>query len=239
MNFKKIIKIVLGAIVFISLPSLLLYGFLYFKYNESIPNGISGEKADALAHKMLAALDYEAFNNTDYIEWTYQKKRHYKWQKAKQTCDVYWKEYRVSLNLQYPEKNKAFVHGFNVQGELAKEIIEKAYNHFKEDSFWLVAPYKVFDEGSIRKVVIQNDDAALLVTYDENHSKEDNTYLWLLDNSGKPVAFKMWRSGIPIDGLKASWNGWQTTESGAQFPTFHKVMFFGFEIDGLKATQSL
>lgn len=239
MKYKKVIKIILGAIIFITLPSLLLYAFLYLKYNEPMPQGISGEKADALAHKMLSALDYEAFNNTDYIEWSYQKKRHYKWYKEKQICEVQWKEYRVILNLEDNSQHSAYVHGFNFQGELADDIIQKAYNHFQEDSFWLVAPYKIFDEGNIRKVINKNDESALLVTYNDDKSKEDSTYLWLLDNSGKPVAFKMWKSGLPINGIEATWNDWQTTESGAQFPTFHKVMFFGFEIDGLKATQAL
>lgn len=239
MTFKKALKIILGAIIFITLPSLLLYGFLYFKYNEALPVGVSGEKADALAHKMLSALDYEAFHNTDYIEWTYQKRRHYKWYRDKQTCDVIWKEFRVNLNFKDPSKHRAFVHGFTVDNEMAKEIIEEALVHFKNDSFWLIAPYKVFDDGVERQLITNGEYAnSLLVTYN-NALNKDESYLWKLDETGKPVAFKMWKSGLPIDGLEATWNHWETTESGAQFPTFHKVMFFGFQIDGLKATQAL
>ena len=239
MKYKKTIKIIIGAIIFITLPSLLLYGFLYFKYNEDIPIGVSGEKADALANKMLTALNYEAFNNTDYIEWTSQKKRHYKWDRIKNTCEVYWKENRVILNLKNPENHKAFIHGFTIDGNLAKEIISKANEYFKNDSFWLVAPYKIFDEGVERKVVLNGENPnSLLVTYNESNNASNDSYLWILDTNGKPIAFKMWTSKFPIDGIKATWNNWKTTESGAQFPTFHKVMFFGFEIDGLKATQS-
>ena len=62
---KRVIKIVLGIIVFLTLPTLLLYGFVYFKYNEELPQGIQGEQADALAYKMLDALDYEAYKNTN------------------------------------------------------------------------------------------------------------------------------------------------------------------------------
>ena len=59
MKTKKTLKIITGAIVFLTLPSLLFFGFLYFKYNEDLPTGIQGEKADALAYNMLEALDYE------------------------------------------------------------------------------------------------------------------------------------------------------------------------------------
>lgn len=239
MNLKKVLKIILGAIIFITLPSLMLYGFLYFKYNESIPQGQAGEKADALAYKMLDALNHDAFTNTDYIEWTYQKRRHYRWHKDKQTCDVYWKEYRVTLNFKDHEKHKAFVHGFTVDGEMAKDIISKGFKHFKNDSFWLVAPHKVFDDGVKRELVENEGNSHLLVTYRDNSVISDATYLWMLDGSGKPISCKMWTSKLPIDGLEATWNHWKTTESGAKFPTFHKVMFFGFEIDGLKATKSL
>ena len=72
MKLKKTIKIVVGIVVFFTLPSLLFIGYIYFKYSEDVPVGIEGKAADALADKMLEALDYEAFNKTEYIEWTYQ-----------------------------------------------------------------------------------------------------------------------------------------------------------------------
>jgi len=65
---KKIAKIIAGVIIFLTLPTLILFGFLYLKYNENIPTGVQGEQADALAYKMLDALAYEAYNTTNYIE---------------------------------------------------------------------------------------------------------------------------------------------------------------------------
>ena len=71
---KKIFKIITGIIIFLTLPSLLFFGFLYFKYNEDLPTGIQGEEADALAYKMLNALDYEAYKNTNYIELSFKSR---------------------------------------------------------------------------------------------------------------------------------------------------------------------
>ncbi|WP_223550469.1 hypothetical protein [Aestuariivivens sp. NBU2969] len=236
MRLKKILKVTFGALVFITLPSLLLYAFLYYKYNEPLPIGTSGEQADALAHKMLNALDYDAYKNTDYIEWTFKKRRHYKWYKSKETCDVLWKDFKVNLNLKDSNAHKAYVHGFIIDGEMAEELIEKAINYFNNDSFWLVAPYKVFDEGVERKLVSYNNEDALLVTYETDGIATEDSYLWLFDSANKPKAFKMWTSLLPIDGIEATWNNWITTESGAQLPQLHRFLIFGLEIDNIKTS---
>lgn len=238
MKTKKIFKIITGIIIFFTLPSLLLFGFLYFKYNEHLPTGIQGEKADALAYNMLEALNHEAYKNTNIIEWTFKKRRHYKWDKGKNTCEVHWKEYKVHLDLNDYSKSKVYIHGFIIDSKLTDELIEKAINYFNNDSFWLVAPYKVFDNGVERRLVKTDANKdALLVTYTSGGSTPGDSYLWLLDDNNKPLAFKMWTSILPIDGLEASWSDWTTTESGAQLPTFHKLLVLGLEIEDIEGTK--
>ncbi len=235
MKTKKIVKIITGIIVFLTLPSLLFFGFLYFKYNEELPTGFEGEKADALAYTMLETLNYEAYKNTTNIEWTFKKLHHYNWNKIKNTCEVFWKDYKVYLDLNNYSKSKVYIHGFLIDSDLSEELIEKAINYFNNDSFWLVAPYKVLDEGVERRLVkTKNNKDALLVTYTSGGSTPGDSYLWHLDSTGKPVRFQMWVSILPIDGLEASWSDWITTESGAQLPTFHKLLVFGLEITDLK-----
>lgn len=231
----KVFKIIAGVIIFFTLPSLLFFGFLYFKYNEDLPTGVQGETADQLAHNMLEALDYEAYKNTNHIEWTFKKRHHYKWDKKNNICEVYWKSYRVVLDLNNKENTRVYIQGFINQSELAPELIEKATNYFNNDSFWLVAPYKVFDKGVERRIVKVNNKEALLVTYTIGGSTPGDSYLWLLDDNFKPTAFKMWTSILPIDGLEASWNHWTTTETGAQLPEFHKMLFLGLEITDIKS----
>ena len=93
--------------MFITLPSLLLFGFLYFKYNEDLPTGNQGEKADALAYKMLETLNHDAYKNTNKLEWTFKKRHHYKWEKDKNSCEVSWKDYKVKLDLNNNANSKA------------------------------------------------------------------------------------------------------------------------------------
>jgi len=238
MNLKKVFKITAGLIVFLTLPSLLFFGFLYLKYHEDIPTGISGEQADAFANKMLEALQYEDFQKTNYLEWTFKKKHHYKWKKNEGSCYVYWKEYKVNLDLNNYSQSKAYVHNFKVTGEQAEVLIDKAIYYFNNDSFWLVAPYKVFDPGTERHLVsLDNGEKALLVTYTAGGTTPGDSYLWKLDQNGRPTSFRMWTSLLPIDGLEASWSDWTTTESGAQLPTFHKILLFGIDMGHVKGSQ--
>jgi len=238
MMYKKSIKVIVGLVIFLTLPSILFFGYVYFKYNEDIPFGIQGENADALAHKMLNALDYDAYLNTNYIEWTFKKKRHYKWYKNENSCLVYWKEYKVDLNFNDSSLNKAFVHNFKVDGDKAKSLINEANTHFKNDAFWLIAPYDVFNKDIERRIVtLKNGDNALLVTYKTQNSHPQDSYLWILDNNYKPKKLKMWTSSLPIDGLEASWDDWVTTESGAQLPTFHSILIMGFDMGLVKGTK--
>ncbi|RLJ60898.1 hypothetical protein CLV86_2747 [Lacinutrix venerupis] len=235
---KRILKIIIGVIVFFTLPTLLLYGFLYFKYNEALPVGKEAG-SETLALKMLNALNYEAYKSTDYIEWTFKKRHHFKWNKAENTCEVYWKNYKVNLDLNDSSKSEVFKNDTKTEGENSKELIEKAISYFNNDSFWLVAPYKVFDDGTQRTIVtLENGEEALLVTYNSGGSTPGDSYLWHLDNTGKPKSFQMWTSILPIDGLEATWNDWTTTKTGAMLPTFHKFMILGIEIEGIKTSQS-
>jgi hypothetical protein len=74
MKTKRIIKITVGIVIFLTLPSLLFIGYLYFRYHEDLPIGSNPKQADVLANNMLNALDYEAYQNTNYIEWFSKKK---------------------------------------------------------------------------------------------------------------------------------------------------------------------
>ena len=238
MKLKKLFKIVAGVVIFITLPSLLFFGFIYFKYNEELPVGEQGPKAEQLAQSMLDALDYKAFENTSYLEWTFKNKHHYKWQKNEGTCIVQWKDFKVDLDLNKPSESKVYIHSFKIDGEQAKELISEATNYFNNDSFWLVAPYKVFDSGVERSIVkTETGDNALLITYTSGGTTPGDSYLWFLDSKNKPTKFQMWVDILPIGGLEASWANWTTTESGAQLPTFHELLFLGIQMGDIKGTK--
>ncbi|WP_296316470.1 hypothetical protein [Winogradskyella sp. UBA3174] len=234
-KLKKALKIIGGVIIFFTLPTLLLFGFMYLKYNEDLPEGKQGPAADLLALELLQSLDEAAYLNTDYLEWTFKDRHHYKWYKSDNTCEVYWDNFTVLLDFENKANSKVFVAEQEYNGIEKQDYINKAEAYFNNDSFWLVAPYKVFDNGVERRLVKTEDNKdALLVTYISGGTTPGDSYLWHLDENGKPKSYQMWVAILPIDGLEATWENWITTESGAQLPTFHKLLFLGLELDGVK-----
>ena len=213
---KKVFKI-LGGLFLIVVIALTIF---YFKNNESLPKGKQGIEADALANKMLNVLNYEAYKNTRFVEWSFRGKHFYKWDKQQNIVEVSWNTNKVVLHTKESHNSKVYIDDSLVENT---EILQKAIDYFNNDSFWLVAPYKVFEEGIERRVVKHEDKDALLITYTTGGSTPGDSYLWILDDTGKPVKYKMWVSIIPTGGMEATWNDWITTESGALLPTKHEM----------------
>ncbi|MFY9243608.1 MAG: hypothetical protein WAO74_11330 [Polaribacter sp.] len=220
---KTFLKI-LGVII------LLIIGFVtvyYFINNEDVPKGKKGIEADGLAIKMFNAINHESFENTEVIEWSFRNVHFYKWYKQKNIVEVSWDENKVILNTKDTSKSEVFINNKKTEN---KEIVQKAFNFFNNDSFWLVAPYKIFDAGTERSIVNYQGKDALMVTYTSGGSTPGDSYLWILDENYFPTSYKMWTSIIPIGGVSATWSGWKNTEAGLKLPTKHTLSLFGMEI---------
>ena len=225
---KKILKIIAVIIALLTIG----LAVLYFVNNENLPEGKNGNNADALALKMLKSLNHEAYKNTRYLEWSFRNKHFYKWDKQENIVNVSWDNNRVLLYTNQPEKSKVFIDNKEVKN---KELLKKATDYFNNDSFWLVAPFKVFEKGIERKIVNYKGNDALMVTYTTGGSTPGDSYLWILDDSGKPTAYKMWASIIPAGGMKATWSDWITTESGVILPTKHELPIGTLSMGNVKA----
>lgn len=239
-KLKRVFKIIGGVIVFLTLPTLLLFGFVYLKYNEPLPEGKSGVEAGQLATKMLTSLNYEAYKNTDYLEWTFKDIHSYKWYKSADSVEVNWSNFRVVLNTKDNSTSKVFVADQLYEGIEKQKYINKAENYFNNDSFWLVAPYKVFDKGTERKIVKSEDgNKSLLVTYTSGGSTPGDSYLWHLDENGKPISYQMWVNILPIGGLEATWNDWILTDSELLLAQSHKLLFMTLEMTNIKGLKDV
>ena len=218
---KKIGKIVLGVLLLLFTLGAIFYAI----YNEPLPTGIKSQNADALAMKMLTSLNYKAYKDTRFLEWSFANgKHHYRWDKEVDTVLVAWSDYKVHLNLKVPSKSSVAKDKTSLEGKEKEKLIKKALSFFNNDSFWLVAPYKIFDSGTERSIVSLKDGSQeLLVTYTSGGDTPGDSYLWKLQPNGFPISFRMWVSIIPIGGLEASWDEWQVTESGAFLPIKHSI----------------
>ena len=214
---KKILKII-GLLITVTILATVLY---CFAKNESLPSGTPGKEAEELAEKMMSAINKRAFDSTEILEWSFRGKHHYVWKKQQGLVDVSWDSISVTVNLNDYSKSIG----------TSSELIETAINFFNNDSFWLIAPYKVFDDGVERSIVKVNNKDALLIKYTSGGTTPGDSYLWILDENYVPVSFKMWTQIIPIGGVSATWNDCITSGSGIKLPTSHTLSLFGIKID--------
>ena len=219
---KKIIKVFFVLLIILVVASIAIYAV----YNEPLPTGKSGPEADALAQKMLKAVNAEGFKNTRYLEWTFRNGKHsYVWDKTMGKVKVSWGDTTVNLILENPSKSTISKNGVAVKDTGQRDrAIEKSIKMFNNDSFWLVAPFKVFEKGVERSIVkLDNGTNGLLVSYTSGGSTPGDSYLWKLQPNGFPESFKMWVQIIPVGGVEATWDDWQLTESGAFLPKSHEL----------------
>jgi hypothetical protein len=229
---KTLGKIILGILVIL----LIVLAFVYFKYNEPLPEGTQNAKADALAQKMLTTLKYDAYKNTRYIAWTFPGNHQYVWDKDQYKVDVSWSDVKVNLNLKQPDTSTVNVDGVDITSAEKSIYIKKALAYFNNDSFWVVAPYKVFDEGVTRSIAKNAaGEEGLLVTYNSGGTTPGDSYLWHLDDNGRPKGYQMWVDIIPIGGLYASWDDWQTMESGIPLSGLHTLLILDIDVENIKA----
>lgn len=212
---------------------------LFFIYNEPKPESKKGKEADALANKMLAAIDKAGWDSTKYVQWTFKGMHSYLWDKDRHFVKVTWDDQEVLLDTKKVD-GKAFVQGVEQTGAEANELIQDAWGYFCNDSFWLNAPAKAFDPGTERSIVTQEDGTkALMVSYTSGGVTPGDSYLWILDENGMPKHWKMWVKIIPVGGMEFSWEKWETLATGAKIATFHTSSALDLDISNLKGGTNL
>ena len=194
--------------------------FLYL--NEPLPKGERKAEADAKAREMLTALNVAAWDDVQHIEWTFMRRHHYQWDRQNHQVVVEWGEHRVRVDL---ARQVGDVLAPKLTTEVDKDkLIRTAIDYFNNDSFWLAAPYKVFDQGTERSLVTLEDGrTGLKVTYTQGGSTPGDSYVWLLDEQNRPTSLKMWVSIIPLGGLEVSWENYLVVDTAAMIAVDHRV----------------
>ncbi len=234
-KFPRWLKWVAGIL------GLLLFGLLslYLSFNEPKPEGVSGPEADALALKMLAAIDKPAWDSTAIVQWTFKDIHHFLWDKNRHLTQVRWGEKEVLLDINKVE-GRAWEKGKEVSGETAQKMVQKAWEYWCNDAFWLNAPAKCMDPGTDRSIVTLDDGSkALLISYASGGVTPGDSYLWMLDETGTPTSYKMWVQIIPVGGMEFTWEDWTQLSTGARIAQMHKGPKLDLDISNLKGAANM
>ncbi len=228
----------MGIILFVLIGGPILALFLM---HRPLPEASPSPEADLLAEKMLKAIDKPAWDTTQWIQWSYSNRGIITWDRHRHLVKIEWKNGKSALVNPDNRKGLAFLNGQPLEGDNADALVQKATSDFFNDSFWLLAPNKVFDPGTLRSIVpIKNsDDQGLLVSYSTGGVTPGDSYLWRLDKNGLPKSYRMWVGVLPIGGLKATWEDWKTLPSGAKYAASHIILgFYDGTVSNVKSGSS-
>lgn len=230
---KKVLKIIVSIFLIIIIT---LAAFLYYT-SKPLPQGEKGIKAEALTDKIQDAINQKAWDSTAAVAFTFRGNHHYLWDKKRNLIQVQWSNKKVIYNNQTLE-GVAFENEKKLTKADKIDAIKTANNYFNNDSFWLIAPFKLRDSGTTRSIVMQENEEALMVTYASGGSTPGDSYVWLVDENYIPKAWRMWVSIIPVCGIETSWEDWKTFPNNLKIATSHKGLL-DLKLTNVKTGQSI
>jgi hypothetical protein len=215
---KKFLK-VLGIIIIALIAGLFL---LKLYLNEKEPQGITSPETDEMIQLVYKNLNKPAWDSTQWVKWTFNK-NHYTWDKFQNKVKVIRDNMEVLVDLS-TQKGIVKKDGLVIEGKEADKAVSKAYFSFCNDSYWLVAPFKLTDAGTTPTLVTLSDGRkGLKISYNSGGVTPGDSYVWILNDQGVPTSFKMWVSILPIGGIEGTWEDWQELSTGAKLATKHVI----------------
>jgi hypothetical protein len=230
---KKIFKI--SAFIILIL-TIVLAVFLYVT-SKPLPKGETGSKAEILTDKIQKAINQKAWDSTAAVSFTFMGSHYYLWDKTNNLVQVKWGDKKVIYNNKTLE-GIAYDNNNILADDAKNDAISTGNKYFNNDSFWLIAPFKLRDSGTTRAIVMQDNKEALLVTYNTGGSTPGDSYLWLVDENYIPTAWRMWVGIIPMGGVETSWEDWTVFPNGVKIATRHKALF-DLKLENSKIGQSI
>jgi hypothetical protein len=203
------------------------------------PVGTPGPAADELARALERAVDRAAWDRTLAVRFSLGGRYQHLWDRRRGLARVRKDDTEVLLDLGKRD-GRAYRGGRELQGQERERLVARAYAAWVNDTFWLNPLGKLFDDGTERLLVEDGGRKALLVQYRSGGLTPGDAYLWLLGEDGRPRAWRLWVSVIPVGGVEASWEGWTRLPTGAWIATRHRLAgVLPFEVTGLAGAATL
>ena len=124
--------------------------------------------------------------------------------------------YAVYFNVN-TKQGKAYVNGKPVEGEEADKLLKSAYARYINDTYWLLAPWKVFDPGVVLTYEGEKPCPAggtcdvLKLSFGENvgMTPKDVYWLWVTRDGRNMVQWQYILKGADEPPTTVQWNNWQ------------------------------
>lgn len=204
--------------------------------DEPRPEGTPGEAADALARKLQDTMKLDAWQATGAVRFGFGGRNTHLWDRQRGLARVAWSDVEVLLDTH--DQTGIARKGGQVVDDPA--LVKQAWGHFINDTWWLYPFASLFDEGTTRALVdLPGELDGLLVTFASGGVTPGDAYLWHIGPDGRPVAWQMWVSIIPLGGLEVTWAGWQDLATGVPIATAHDFGAFELKLTDVAAATSL
>lgn len=214
-------RLLLGAVAFFVVLFVAL-GLGCVLLHEPLPQATPGPRAEALADRMLDAVNADAWRrDTGAVRWTFDGREHL-WDTRRNLARVVDGDVTVWIDVN-TRGGVAHRDGQRVGTQEESWLVSWAYAMWANDSFWLNPVVKLRDPGTTRGVVERDGQDALLVTYSSGGVTPGDSYLWHVGPDGRPTRWEMWVSILPIGGVDTSWEGWTELPTGAWVSIRHDL----------------
>lgn len=185
---------------------------------SSLPKGVPGPEAEKLAQKMLAAADYEKWQATAAVSFTFRDSDKIFWDRKRKLIEVAFKDKLVQFS-EITGKSVCFEEERRITDDcaaLTQAAIKRFYNH----TFWLNPAFHIMSPGAERALV---EGGQLLVTFKSGGATPGDSYLFTLDAEGKIAEMRMWVSILPVKGVRAVFSNYITSATGVRIALHHEI----------------
>lgn len=206
---------------------------------HKLPDSRTGPEAGELAARIEAAVDVDAWRDTGAVAFVFAGKNRHLWDRARELHRFESGDLVVVYDLK-TRQGKAWRKDTLLEGDDLTKALDTAWAMWCNDTFWLNPLAKLRDDGVELSVVDLKDGAkGLMVHYGQGGVTPGDRYLWLPGEDGRPSAWRMWVSIIPIPGVETSWDGWTRLSTGAWVSTRHKFGPLPLEVTELEAARTM
>lgn len=191
---------------------------------------LADEKADQLARELISALGGEsAWEKARQLRFDFVVERegnraaefHHIWDRYTGDyrllgTDKSGAPYAVYFNVNTRD-GVAFMNGKPVEGDEKKKMLEMAYGRFINDSYWLLAPWKVLDPGVHRDYDGEKTgpdgvlcDVLRLSFENVGLTPKDVYWIWITREGRRMVQWQYLLGGAQEEPTTALWKEWRT-----------------------------